>query len=142
VVEVAIVNGKVVSSIMLPGSCKTPDEVDHRGRDLGRALLLGPVAASRQDDRGVQSGDEFPEIRDQPVDARKTEPCGFRARPVSGHAICRANRRAVRFRNARSANLAPICSKGAPLAAAMRLDAIPVWINREGGIIVSAIVRA
>jgi class 3 adenylate cyclase len=41
----------------------------------------------------------------------------------------------------RSANLAPIC-RGALSAAAISLDAISVGIDREGGIIVNAIVPA
>ena len=44
-------------------------KIDDRGVDLGRAFLLGPVAAARQHDRLAQLRHEFREVRQQLVHA-------------------------------------------------------------------------
>src|SRR5260370_7812996 len=62
-------------------SCSQPlEEIENRGVDLGRAFLLGPVAAAGQYDRLVQAGDEFLEVGKQLVHPRKAHHPG----PVAG----------------------------------------------------------
>jgi uncharacterized protein involved in response to NO len=50
-----------------------PQELDHRGADLGRPLLLGPVAAAGQNDRPAQLRHEIREIGEEPVHAGEGE---------------------------------------------------------------------
>jgi hypothetical protein len=47
-------------------------EIDYRGVDLCRPLLLGPVTATRQHDRPAKLGDEFRQIGDRLVHAGKS----------------------------------------------------------------------
>src|SRR5271166_3396074 len=48
-----------------PRSCETADEVDHRGCDLVRALLLDPATAARQHDRAVELGNQGRLVEDR-----------------------------------------------------------------------------
>src|SRR5262245_39134189 len=71
----------------LPRPSEASEKVHHRGIDLRRPFLLGPVAAAGEHDGPAQGRDESRQIRDELVHA----PEGEDEVPVTGH-IERGNR--------------------------------------------------
>jgi hypothetical protein len=70
----------------------------------------------------------------------RAEPCGFRARPLCGHATRQVDGCDIRVWNARLSSGA--CMPPRHLTAEICLDAIPIGVDHEGGVVVRAIVRA
>jgi len=64
---------------------KTPEEVEHRGIDCLRPLLLGPVTAAREHERPPEAGDELRQIGNELVHPAE----GDHQVPVPGDVECR-----------------------------------------------------
>jgi hypothetical protein len=59
-----------------PRSGQAPDEVDHRGADLGRPLFLDDMAAAGQHDRTTELRHEFRHVGEVAVHAREFDSSG------------------------------------------------------------------